>query len=78
MKVVSREYLVDLLDEYYKQRQNFFSFCNKKSVLFVKKRFFFEEELKNRMFNTANSEVLIWSISYDKKNANIVRIRPEF
>ena len=78
MRLVSREYLVELLDQYYQEQQNFCSFCNKKKCVFSQKAIFFEEELRNRRFNTANSDVLIWRISHEKKNKNIVCIRPEF
>ena len=50
----------------------------KENVTFVKKHIFFEEELRNRRFNTLNSHILIWNIKYMRKNTNIVCMRPEF
>ena len=54
---------------------------NKTFALFVTKECFlskskFFEELRNRRFNTAN--LLIWRMLYEKKNTNIVCVRPEF
>ena len=43
---------------------------------FLSKSNFFEEELRNRRFNTAN--LLIWRMLYGQKNTNIVCVRPEF
>ena len=66
MRIVTRQYLIELLDEYYTQQQNFCSFCNQRKCTFYKKTHFFEEELRNRQFNNSNSHVLIWNI-YEKK-----------
>ena len=73
-----RQYLIELLDEYYKQRQNFCSFSNQRKCNFCQKAHFFEEELRNRRFNTLNSHILIWNITYMRKNTNIVCMHPEF
>ena len=40
MRFASRQYLIELLDEYYKQRQNFVLSVTKENVTFVKKRSF--------------------------------------
>ena len=53
----------------------FVLFAIKENVLFVKKTHFFEEELRNRWFNTSNSHVLIWNITYMRKNMNNVCLR---
>ena len=75
MRIVTRQYLIELLDEYYKQQQNFCFFCNQRKCTFCQKTHFFEEELRNRRFNTSNSHVLIWNITYMRKNMNIVCLR---
>ena len=77
MRFVSRQNLIGLLEEYYNEQQNFCSFCNEKKSKFCQKTHFFEEESRQHKFNTLNSHVLIWTISYQKKNTNIVWIRPE-
>ena len=41
MRFVSRQYLTELLDEYYKQRQNFCSFSNQRKCNFCQKAHFF-------------------------------------
>ena len=76
MRIVTRQYLIELLDEYYKQKQNFCSFYNQRKCIFSQKNSFFEEELRNRRFNISNSHVLIWNITYMRKNTNIVCLRP--
>ena len=50
MRLVSREYLVELLDQYYQEQQNVCSFCTKSalfvtrgSVFFLKKQFFLKK-----------------------------------
>ena len=45
-------------------------------MYFFSKNSFFEEELRNRRFNISNSHVLIWNITYMRKNTNIVCLRP--
>ena len=76
MRIVSREFLNDILDEYYKQQENFCSFCRKSNCCFRQRSYFFAEELRNRKFSTLNSGVLVWKITYMKKNPNIVTLRP--
>ena len=76
MRIVTRQYLIELLDEHYKQQQNFCSFYNQRKCTFCQKTDFFEEELRTCRFNTSNSHVLIWNITYMRKNTNIVCLRP--
>ena len=76
MRIVSREFLNDILDEYYKQQENFCSFCPKSNCCFCQRSYFFAEELRNHKFSTLNSGVLVWKITYMKKNPNIVTLRP--
>ena len=73
MRIVSREFLNDMLDEYYK---NFCPFCRKSNCCFCQRSYFFEEELRNCKLSTLNSGVLIWKITFMKKNPNIVTLRP--
>ena len=64
---VNRKFLIELLDEYYKQQENFCSFCREAKCSFCQKSYFLEEELRNLKFSTSDSGVLVWKISYMKK-----------
>ena len=72
MRIVNRKFLIELLDEYYKQQENF---CEAKCS-FCQKSYFLEEELRNHKFSTSNSGVLVWKITYMKKYTNIVTLGP--
>ena len=63
MRIVNRKFLIELLDEYYKQQENF---CEAKCS-FCQKSYFLEEELRNCKFSTSNFGVLVWKITYIKK-----------
>ena len=78
MRFVSRQYLIELLGEYYKQGQNFCSLCNQRKCNFCRKAHFSEEELRNRQFNTSNSHILIWNIMYMRKKYKYCLYTPEF
>ena len=59
MRVAEREYLIQLLNEYYKQQERNCSFCKKKNnCSYCKKSNFLEEELRLKNFNTLNSDNL--------------------
>ena len=66
MRIVTRQYLIELLHEYYKQQQSFCSFYNQRKSTFCQKTIFFEEELRNCQFN----------LTYMRKNTNMVCLRP--
>ena len=50
MRFVSRDFLNDMLDEYYKQLEKVCFFCHKSNYCFCQRSYFFEEELRNRKF----------------------------
>ena len=62
VRLVKREYLVDLVEQYYKERECYFcgdsncNFCKKKTKIL-------EQELRKKN-NTCNSDVIVWKISY--------------
>ena len=76
MRFVSRDFLNDMLDEYYKQLEKVCFFCHKSNYCFCQRSYFFEEELRNCKFSTLNLGVLVWKITYLKKNPNIVTLHP--
>ena len=57
MRVVNRDYLIELVDEYYKQQQSNCFFC--KDFFFCKKTSLLEEELRLKKLNTLNSDVVV-------------------
>ena len=63
MRIVNRKFLIELLDEYYKQQENF---CEAKCS-FCQKSYFLEEELRNCKFSTSNFGVLVEKLTYMKK-----------
>ena len=75
MRVVNRDYLIELVDEYYKQQQSNCFFC--KDFFFCKKTSLLEEELRLKKLNTLNSDVVVWKISYYKSDPSILTIFPE-
>ena len=76
MRIVNIKFLIESLDKYYKQQENFCSFCHEDKCSFCQKSYFLEEELRNRKFSTSNSGVLVWKITYMKKYTNIVTLGP--
>ena len=52
MRIISRELLNDMLDEHYKQQENFCSFYRKSNCSFCQRTYFFEDELRNHKFST--------------------------
>ena len=74
MRVVDREYLIQLLNEYYNQIESNCSFCKKKNCSYCKKPNFLEDKLRLKKFNTLNSDVLKWKIMYENNDTRIVAI----
>ena len=58
MRIISREFLNDMLDKHYKQQENFCSFCRKSNCSFCQRTYFFEDELRNHKFSTL--KVVFW------------------
>ena len=53
-------------------------FCNGSNFSFCKKSKILEEELKKKKINTLNSGVVVWKISYYKKDLSILTIFPVY
>ena len=73
-RVADREYLIQLLNKYYKQQEINCSFCKKKNCSYYKKSSFLEEELRLKKFNTLNSDVLKWKTMYENNDTTIAPI----
>ena len=78
MRVVDREYLIQLLNKYYKQQEINCSFCKRKNCSYYKKSNFLEEELRLKKFNTLNSDVLNWKIVYKKNDRAVITIFADY
>ena len=74
MRVVDREYLIQLLNKSYKQQEINCSFCKRKNCSYHKKSNFLEEELRLKKFNTLNSDVLKWKTMYENNDTTIAAI----
>ena len=74
MRVVNRDYLIELVDEHYKQKQSNCLLYIDKNWKFFKKTSLLEEELRLKKLNTLNSDVIVWKISYYKNDPSILTI----
>ena len=52
MRIVNRNFLIELIDEYYKEQENFCSFCGEAKCSFCQKSYFLEEEIANLVLLT--------------------------
>ena len=78
MRVVDRQYLIQLLNECYKQQESNCSFCKRKNCTYCKKSSFLEEELRLKKFNTLNSDVLKWKVMHEKNDTTIITIFADY
>ena len=78
MRVVDREYLIQLLNKYYKQQEINCSFCKRKNCSYYKKSNFLEEELRLKKFNTLNSDLLEWKVMYEKNYTTFITIFADY
>ena len=72
-RIVNRKYLIELLDQCYCDQENNCFFCNDANC---KKANIIEEQLKTKKFNTLNSKVHVWKITYYKNDPSILTIIP--
>ena len=49
VRLVNREYLVDLVEQYYKEQERNCSFCSDSNCIFCKKSKILEEELRKKI-----------------------------
>ena len=74
MRVVEREYFIQLFNEFYKQQESNCSFCKRKNCTYWKKSNFLEEELRLKKFSTLNFDFLKWKVMYEKNDTTIITI----
>ena len=73
VRLVNREYLVDLVEQYYKEQERNCSFCGNSNCIFCKTSKILEEELiKKKNINIFNSDVVTWKISHYKNDPSIL------
>ena len=75
VRIVNREYLVDLLEQNYKDQVKNCSFWRDSNCKFCKKSKILEEELRKKN-NTKNSDVVVSKITYYKNDPSILTIFP--
>ena len=80
VRIANREYLVDLVEQCYKdQEKNCCIFFAAVVILvFVKNQKYLKKNLKKKKINTLNSGVVVWKISYYKKDLSILTIFPVY
>ena len=75
-RIVNRKYLIELLDQCYYDQENNCFFCSDANCKFCKKANILEEKLRTKKFNTLNSKVHVWKITYYKNDPSILTIIP--
>ena len=76
-RMVDREYLVYLLNQYYLDQENNCSFCFETSrCKFCTKAEVLEHQFCMKKFNGINANVKLWLVSCHKSDTNIITIKP--
>ena len=73
---VEHSYLAELLNQDYLNQVENCYFCMRLNCNFCQTTLSFEEELRNKKFNSENSHVQNWFIIYFQKNRNKITIFP--
>ena len=76
VKIVNREYLVDLVEQCHKDQEKNCVFCSDRDFFFCKKSTILEEELRKKTNNTSNSDVVVWKVPYYKNDPGILTVFP--
>ena len=71
---VEDSYLVDLLNQAYLNQEENCYFCMRFNCNFCQRTLYFEEELREKKFNSENPHVQNWFIIYFRKNHNKITI----
>ena len=73
---VTCSYLQEMVNQAYLDQEKNFYFCSKSNCDFCQKTLHYEEELRDKKFNTNNSHIKNWSIIYFLKNIDRITIFP--
>ena len=73
---VTRSYLQEMVNHAYLDQEINCYFCSKSNCNFCQKTLHYEEELRDRNFNTNNSHIKNWFIIYFLKNIGRITIFP--
>ena len=73
VRTVDRDYLVQLVDQYYNEQEENFLFCDGLNCPFCKNQCFLRKE-SGKKINSLNSDVNVWKISYYKNYPSILTI----
>ena len=75
-RIVDRFYIVELVDQCYMEQERNCYFCHKCNCCFCKRSVTAENELRRIGFNFENKHMMLWTISYYKKDLDTFTIRP--
>ena len=73
---VERSCLVDFLNQCYLSQEENCCFCKKSNCIFCQRTLSFEEDLRNKGFNSKHLKVQNWFITYFEKSYNVITAFP--
>ena len=74
-RIVHRFYIMELIDQFYIEQERNYYFCHKYNCRFCKRSLTAENELRRMGFNFENKPMMVWTISYCKKDLDTFTIR---
>ena len=74
-RIVDRFHIMELIDQCYIEQKRNYYFCHKYNCRFSKRSLTAENELRRMGFNFENKPMMVWTISYCKKDLDIFTIR---
>ena len=75
-RIVDRGYLIDLLNHCYCKQEDICLFCFGINCKYCKKSVIAEEELRKNKFNSSNSGVVFWKITFYRSDPAVLTIIP--
>ena len=72
----TRSYLKQMVNQAYLNQEKNWFFCSKSDCYFCHKNYQYEEELRDKEFNTTNSHIQNWFIIYFLKDNDRITIFP--
>ena len=59
-RIITRSYIVDLINKLYVNQENNCYFCQKSSCYFCAASYYFEQQLREKKFNSDNANINEW------------------
>ena len=75
-RIVDRGYLVDLLNQSYRDQEGNCFFCFTKNCIYSKKSVIVDDKLRKKIINSSNSSVVLWKVTNYKNDPSILTIIP--